>query len=190
VGIDVSPDDFDGLDPEVSSESPFEDNHSSSEAPKNAQPSHGQLISKSAALTYLSKKLDPQRAWFDKKAERSKLFYYYLLGTSMIATSSIVVANSLHFGALSTGLAVVATVTTGFSSMVKFQEHWIRYRNTATALEALKLRYEIGMHPFDGPNRHGLLIEEAEKVFEKEQSQWAAKSSENVRQPANRNIPM
>jgi Protein of unknown function (DUF4231) len=145
------------------------------------------LVSKSAALIYLSKKLDPQRNWFDKKATQSKVCHYSLLGASMMATAAIVVANSLHFPALSTGLAVVATIATGFSGMVKFQEHWIRYRNTATALEALKLRYEIGMLPFEGPNKHGLLIEQAEKIFEQEQSQWAAKSAENVRLPASPN---
>jgi hypothetical protein len=154
---------------------------------ESSPPAHGSLVSKSAALIYISKKLDPQRNWFDKNATRSKLFHYSLLGTSMIATASIVVANSLHFPALSTGLAVVATIATGFSGMVKFQEHWIRYRNTATALEGLKLRYEVGMLPFEGPEKHGLLIEQAEKIFEQEQSQWAAKSAENVRQPANPN---
>ena len=58
------------------------------------------------------------------------------------------------------------------------------------ALEALKLRYEVGMHPFQGADKHGLLIEEAEKIFEKEQSLWAAKSAENVRPPANPNYPL
>jgi hypothetical protein len=148
------------------------------------------LVSKAAALNYISKKLDPQQKWFDEKAARSKLLHYALLGASMVATASIVVANSFHFPALSTALAVVATITTGLSGMVKYQEHWIRYRNTATALEALKLRYEVGMRPFEGQDKHGLLIEEAEKIFEKEQSQWAAKSAENVRPPTNPNYPV
>lgn len=78
-----------------------------------------------------------------------KTLLLFATGTLMVATASIVVANSVHLPALSTGLAVVATITTGFSGMIKFQEHWIRYRSTATALEVLKLRYEVGTHPFD-----------------------------------------
>jgi hypothetical protein len=150
-------------------------------------PDHLPPISESAAQTYIAKKLDPQLNWFDKNAQRSKLFHYLLLGISIVATSSIVVANSLHLPALSTALAVIATMTTGFSSTVKFQEHWIRYRSTATALEGLKLKYEVGMHPFEGPDKHALLIAEAEKIFENEQSQWAAKSAENIRQPISPN---
>jgi hypothetical protein len=152
-----------------------------------SSPIQGQVISKSAALAYISKKLDPQRNWYDQKARRSKIFHYSLLGLSTIATASIVVANSLHFTVLSTGLAVGATIATGFAGMVKFQEQWIRYRSAATALDALKLRYELGMHPCEGPDKHGRLIEEAEKIFEQEQSQWAAKSAENVRQPSSQN---
>jgi Protein of unknown function (DUF4231) len=186
----LPPQDFNEPAPEASSGSEEDQSSEKPKAPDGSPPAHGHLVSKSSALTYISKKLDPQRIWFDKKARRSKLFYYSLLGASMIATSSIVVANSLHFGSLSTGLAVVATVATGFSGMVKFQEHWIRYRNTASALEGLQLRYEVGLRPFDGPNKHGLLIEEAEKIFDKEQSQWAAKSAENVHQPTNREFPI
>jgi hypothetical protein len=160
------------------------------EASEGSEPGHTHPVSKAAALTYIARKLDPQQKWFDEKSKRSKLFHYSLLGASMIATASIVVANSFHFPALSTALAVIATVTTGLSSMVRYQEHWIRYRNTATALEALKLRYEVGMHPFHGPDKHALLIEEAEKIFEKEQSLWAAKSAENVRPPVNPGYPL
>jgi hypothetical protein len=176
--------------PKTSSGSEGDPSSEKPEAPDGSSPAHEHLGSKSSALAYISKKLDPQRIWFDKKAQRSKLFHYSLLGTSMIATSSIVVANSLHLGSLSTGLAVVATVATGFSGMVKFQEHWIRYRNSASALEGLQLRYELGMRPFDGPDKHDLLIEEAEKVFDKEQAQWTAKSAENIRPPTNREYPM
>jgi hypothetical protein len=169
-----------------------EDSSASADEPNEATQAHSpsRLVSKSAAQIYISKKLDPQQKWFDEKATRSKLFHYSLLGASMVATASIVVANSFHFPALSTALAVVATISTGLSGMVKYQEHWIRYRNTAIALEALKLRYEVGLHPFEGPDKHGLLIEEAEKIFEKEQSQWAAKSAENARPPANPNYPV
>jgi Protein of unknown function (DUF4231) len=159
-------------------------------AAENVPPVEAPLLSQAAAETYISRKLDPQLIWFKKKAERSKLFHYSTLGGSMVATSSIVVANSLHLSPLSTGLAVVATIATGLSGMAKFQENWVRYRGAATALETLKLRYEVGMHPFEGPDKHGLLVEEAERIFDKEQSQWAAKSAENVRQPNNPTYPL
>jgi Protein of unknown function (DUF4231) len=137
-----------------------------------------QLVPESAAQTYLAKKLEPQLAWFDKKAQRSKLSYYLFYGASFVSTSLIVVANSLHFPTASTILAVVASIATGFSGLTKFQEHWIRYRRTAIALEALKLKYEVGARPFESPTKHGLLIEEAEKIFAQEQSQWETKSTE------------
>jgi hypothetical protein len=137
-----------------------------------------QLVPESAAQAYLAKKLEPQLAWFDKKAQRSKLCYYLFYGTSFVSTSLIVVANSLHFPTASTILAVVASVATGFSGLTKFQEHWVRYRRTTIALEGLKLKYEVGAHPFESSTKHGLLIEEAEKIFAQEQSQWETKSNE------------
>jgi hypothetical protein len=148
-------------------------------APPNPKAPDGHIVTKSAAQTYISRRLDPQLSWFDKNARRYKYFHYSLLVTSLISTALIVVANGLHYAALSTGLAVAATIATGLATTAKFQEHWVRYRRTATALEGLKLRYEVGSQPFDGITKHGLMIEEAEKIFAQEQSQWETKSIES-----------
>jgi hypothetical protein len=144
----------------------------------NSTPVDGH-VTISAAQTYISRRLDPQLSWFNKNARRYKYFHYSLLITSLISTALIVFANGLHYAALSTGLAVAATIATGLAATAKFQEHWIRYRRTANALDGLKLRYEVGAHPFDGINKHGLLIEEAEKILTQEQSQWETKSTES-----------
>jgi hypothetical protein len=101
----VTPHDANSPDPESTSE--HEHSPQVAGAPESSPPAHGPLISKSAALAYISKKLDPQRSWFDQNAQRSKLFHYSLLGTSMVATASIVVANSVHLAA---GLSLVTAV--------------------------------------------------------------------------------
>jgi hypothetical protein len=136
------------------------------------------LVTESVAIEYISKKVVPQQRWFDRKATRAKFLHYSLLGISMVATTFIILANSIHLPILSSTLALIATMATGATGLLKFQENWIRYRSAANALEHSRLKYEIGAPPFNGPDRHGLIIQEAEKVFVEEQSQWAAKISE------------
>jgi hypothetical protein len=142
------------------------------------------VASDSTAKEYIAKKLNPQREWFDRKARRSKFLHYSLIGMSMAATTLIVLANSVHMPLLSSVLALVATLATGAAGLLKSQENWVRYRNAANALESLKLKYDIGAPPFDGPDRHGLIIQEAERIFAEEQSQWAAKVSESAIHPS------
>jgi Protein of unknown function (DUF4231) len=72
------------------------------------------------------------------------------------------------------GFAALAAIATGFLQLGKFHENWVRYRSTVGALQAIKLRYELGLPPFDGDDRHARLIEEAEKAILQEGAQWSA----------------
>jgi hypothetical protein len=47
----------------------------------------------------------------------------------------------------------------------------------SAAMEAIKLRYELGLPPFDGEGRHARLIEEAEKAILQEGAQWSVEIS-------------
>jgi hypothetical protein len=141
-------------------------------------------VSSAAASEYIARKLIPQHEWLDRKARQSKIFHYSLLGISVVATTLIVLANGIHLPLLSSTLAVVATISTGAAGILRSQENWVRYRSTANALQNLKLNYDIGAPPFNGPDRYGLMIQEAEKIFSEEQSRWAAKVSEAAFHPS------
>lgn len=125
-----------------------------------------------AATTYIAKRLDPQIQWFNTKAKLSKSLHYVFFGVAFVSTSCIVIANTTNMRWLTTVLAVISTIASGFAGLAKFQENWIRYRSTAFALEGLKLKYELGVQPFFGSDKDGLFIEEAEKIFSAEQSKW------------------
>jgi hypothetical protein len=113
--------------------------------------------------------------WFNKRAGDAKKWHYGLTGAQLIATSAIPVINVfIHSVIASTILAFVATLATGFGQLWKHHEHWLRYRATASALDALQTRYELRLPPFDGEDAHAKVIEEADRLLDREGANWTS----------------
>ena len=144
------------------------------ESPPQAAASPPRVTSE-AAKAFIERRLRPQLAWYDARSKHAKDWHFWLMGTQLIATSAIPVVNVLtHSIIASSVLAGVAAIATGFAQMTRHHEHWITYREAANALESLHLRYEIGLPPFDGDDRHDLLISQADKILGEEGSKWTA----------------
>jgi hypothetical protein len=132
-------------------------------------------VGSETAKSYFDVRLKPQLAWYETRSRTAKRWNVGLVTTQLLTTSSIPVANALvGTSAVSTAFAALAAIATGFLQLGKFHENWVRYRSTVGALQAIKLRYELGLPPFDGEDRHARLIEEAEKAILQEGAQWSA----------------
>jgi hypothetical protein len=141
----------------------------------------GARVDEQKARDYLARRLAPQLVWYEAKARWAKRWHFGLMGAQLIATTAIPVVNVLtHSIIVSSVLAGVAALAGGFAQMARHQEHWLVFRQTAGALEALRTRHEIGLPPFDGDDRHDLMIAEAEKILAGEGTQWNALVSQNV----------
>ena len=124
---------------------------------------------------FIALRVDPQLAYFEKAASRAKRSHQALVSTQLIATASIPIANALTNSVLlSTILAGVAAVATGLINIFSHHENWIRYRRNAGALEALKVRYELGLEPFTDENRDAVFAEAVEKILSGESEQWTS----------------
>ena len=138
-----------------------------------------------ATKAYLDRRLKPQLAWYDARAQVAKRWNAGLITIQLFMTSSIPVANVLlGSSTASTVLAAIAALATGYLQMGKFHDDWIRYRTTAAALDAIKLRYELKLSPFEGNLRHARLIEEAEKAIAHEGMQWSLDTSAQAKDKA------
>lgn len=127
-----------------------------------------------AANTYLDVRLRPQLAWYERRAQAAKRWSVGLVSTQLLMTTSIPVANVLIGSpAASTILAALAALATGLLQMGKFHDNWLRYRTTVGALDAIRLRYNLELPPFNGGDRHARLIDEGESVISQEGVQWS-----------------
>ena len=130
-------------------------------------------VSAEAAGAYIERRIKPQATWFNKRAADAKRWHYSLTGAQLIATSSIPVLNVFfHSVVASTILAFVATIAAGFGQLWKHHEHWLRYRATASELDALQIRYELRLPPFDDEDAHAKVIEEADRLLGQEGAKW------------------
>ncbi len=123
-------------------------------------------ISAEVASAYLERRIKPQMAWFNKRVGDAKRWQYSLTGAQMVATSASPVFNVfIHSVIASTFLAFVATIAAGFGQLWRRHEHWLRYRATASALDATQIRYELRLPPFDDEDAHAKVIEGADRLL-------------------------
>lgn len=140
--------------------------------PADAAPSNP--IDSSRATSYIERRLDPQIAWFERKAAVAKRAHFSFSTTQITAMGLIPVANLLPYGAVtSTLLAALAGIGGGVAALGGHHSHWVRYRTIASALQKLRLHHEIGLPPFDGPDKDTILIAQAEALISGEHDTWS-----------------
>lgn len=130
-------------------------------------------VSETTAAEYLEKRLKPQFEYYERESARAKRMHRMLAAVQLAATVGIPVINVfLHSVYASSVLAGVAALATGWAQIERFQERWLTYRQTAGSLDTLRLRYELGLPPFDGEDRHARMIEDSEDLLGHEATQW------------------
>jgi hypothetical protein len=132
-------------------------------------------------ISYIERRLEPQRQWHDNASIRAKAMHYRLSAIQMTAMALVPVINTapsfggwLSSGLITSALAACAAIVTGLLSLGKYQETWTRSRRTAAALEMFRTRYEIGAAPFDGKDRDSILVDECEALLSGEMEQWVS----------------
>jgi hypothetical protein len=70
-------------------------------------------------------------------------------------------------------LGVLVATAAGFSSLLKFQENWIKYRTSAESLKKEKFLFQTGVAPYDGETPLVLLVQRVETLVSQENTNWA-----------------
>ena len=126
---------------------------------------------------YISDRVKSQIDWHDNKSKTSKRLFVTFGIVQVTAVASIPIINSfasadLRFLYVSSILAGIAAVATGFVVFLRAEENWLRYRNTCNRLESLLVAYEHHMEPFDQKDRDALFVTMCESALGEEQSRW------------------
>ncbi len=130
-------------------------------------------ISEKTATDYLEKRLKPQLEYFERESAQAKRWHRYTSIAQLAATVMIPVVNVFwHSVYLSSALAGVAALAAGWAQIERFQERWMSFRQMAGSLDALRLRYELGLPPLDGADRHDRLVADSEALLGQESSRW------------------
>ena len=131
------------------------------------------------AEAYLTDRLQPEIAWYDKKSGRNK----FANTVTKIIEIACAAAIPLLAGYAKGGeqaisviigtLGVVVAISTGVSSLLKFQEQWIKYRTTAESLKKERYLFETRTEPYNGTDPLPMLVQRVETLVSQENTNWA-----------------
>lgn len=134
---------------------------------------------------YLKERLDDQIDWYDQKSILNQRLFKRLQVAAILASSTIpflsgwitgtAILLKLSVGAL--GL-MVATIS-AFLVVYKFQENWLGYRTTCESLKHEKYLFLTKCEPYTQGDPFKLLVERAESMISKENTDWSRYMKKN-----------
>ena len=133
------------------------------------------------ANEYISQRLNDQIAWYDRKSLSSQYWYKGLRMAQFVIAALIPFLTANLLSEIPTTKIVVGlfgvaiAVITATLDLCRFQEHWIEYRTTCEALKKDKHLYLAESEPYigDPAANFRLLVQRAETLISKENSNWA-----------------
>jgi hypothetical protein len=126
---------------------------------------------------YLSKRIDDQIAWYDRKSGTCQKMYKRLRAYEIIAAALIpfltgyvnLTAVKIAVGLLGVSVAIVSSLL----FLYKYQENWVKYRSTVEALKSEKHLFLTQAPPYNTPDAFILFVQKAESIFANETGNWA-----------------
>lgn len=131
------------------------------------------------AEEYIKSRLDDEIGWYDRKSGYSKLMHHGTRGVEIVCAAIIPFLAGFAkepntYNALAIGvLGILVAAAAGFSSLLKFQENWIKYRTTAESLKKEKMFFQTKVEPYDVENPFRLLVQRVEALVSQENTNWA-----------------
>ena len=129
---------------------------------------------------YLSERLDDQIMWYDRESTTAKAWSIGLRTVQLILAASIpfMAGYASSRGGAVTALmgifgALVAVIT-GLLGLLKLEENWIEYRTTCESLKHERYLFLAGVEPYDVECPFRLLVQRAETLISKENTNWAS----------------
>lgn len=129
---------------------------------------------------YLSKRLDAQIEWYDKKSSRAQSWYKRLRLLEIALAVSIpflvgYISDAAPAVQFSVGLAgVLIAIISGIVTLNRYQENWIEYRTTCESLRHHKFTFLSNAGPYVGDGSFPTLVENVERLISQENTKWAA----------------
>ncbi len=171
--------------PDAAESAPGEGAPAEGQAPADADPAlsdpaHSGAGLAAAAAAYCEHRVKPQLATCVSTARRARVWHLLALGMQLFVAALIPIVNVMHFyeGIISTVLAGVVALAHGSEQIFRHHETWLLNKQTANALHDLQIRYQLGVPPFDGADRHNRFIQEADRILGQESAKAMALASD------------
>ncbi len=130
------------------------------------------------AENYLEKRLDDQLSWYGKKSAVLKKRHYtirvvIILISVILPFLTGIMSNETPYikVAIAVGSLIIAFFE-GISSLYKYQEQWLSYRNTAETLKREKLLFLTKSGPYERSQALSLLVTRCEGIMSDENQTW------------------
>ncbi|WP_025740243.1 DUF4231 domain-containing protein [Aquimarina pacifica] len=128
---------------------------------------------------YIDERVEGQIDWYSKKSSANKNLHYWTRGLVIIFSaiipflSGFLETGPVYLGYIVGVLGMLVALLTGVSSLVKFQEKWIKYRATSSLLKNEKFMYLTGSGFYkEGNKKFEEFVSRIENIMSKENSAW------------------
>jgi hypothetical protein len=130
------------------------------------------------AEEYLRQRLEAEIDWYDRRSAQNKWLHTVTRGIEIVCAAVIPLLAGFTKAehpvvAISMGvLGVFVATSAGFSSLLKFQENWIKYRTTAESLKKEKFCFQTRVTPYDLEAPLPLFVQRVETLVSQENTNW------------------
>lgn len=133
---------------------------------------------------YLEKRVDNQVSWYSKKSAVLKKRHYtlrivvILISVILPFLTGIMSDKTPYIKiAIAAGSLIIAFFE-GISSLYKYQEQWLTYRNTAESLKREKILFLTKSGPYEKSQALSLLVNRCEGIMSEENQTWQSTLNE------------
>lgn len=133
---------------------------------------------------YLEKRIDHQISWYNKKSTVLKKRHHtirvivILISITLPFLTGIMSDKTPYIKiAIAVGSLLIAFFE-GISSLYKYQEKWLIYRNTAETLKREKILFLTKSGPYEKSQTLPLLVTRCEGIMSEENQTWQSTQTE------------
>jgi Protein of unknown function (DUF4231) len=148
------------------------DTPTTDDAPKPAKPApwtdrppraYGALT----AAEYITERLNPIRAWYDKEASKAKSKYLWMRTVTVVGGAVVPVLINLdwpYMKVLTTGISLLVVILLSLESVLHFREQWKSYRSTEQTLEQEYYNFAAAEGAYRGMDAAKAFLEFVDRV--------------------------
>lgn len=131
---------------------------------------------------YIEQRLQVEIDWYDQKSQNNQKAFKWLriieiAMASLIPFISGLILSIKDFSMIGTVLVglfgVAISIIAGLLSLGRYQERWVEYRTTCESLKKERFLFETNVEPYNSENSFNLLVQRAETLISKENTNWA-----------------
>jgi hypothetical protein len=140
--------------------------------------------------SYKEQRVLPNRRYYSKKSTFNKRCFQVVVSIQIIGAAIITLSGSLDLiedyrAWLIPLIGAIISVATGLSAALKYQEHWIRYRQNSELLKLNIHLYEMKAPPFQFESEQKnlqLFVTTVEEILLSENKKWSEAVSAEVKE--------